>query len=383
MWMDSVVTRCGFLRPITASLLLFMIAGTAAGQSFDCHRAVSDVEHEICQHPSLGELDSQLASQLSDSLAAAVDQRQFLLETERQWIMDRDVRCTAANSNEQPKQLPCLEAAYRNRIQDLKDLTQIHRESAPVSSASTEKLFQSWQGDYGRNPVEFNLVVLPDEIDIFDGREACVRMRYRIVGRKDNLFFLEVSAPAQCISPGQRGKYLVLGTVEGLEHSLSFRDCSSARDLLKLFQNPSDGDVYCSQLGLGDTATEGDDSAAIAARLQGVEFIGGCDASPVKLTAQQVALFQALGFNRETEVLKILSHRVDVNFRFYGWTPLSVAAYEGNLSMVKALLKAGARFVHKNYKECGPETFDNLVIPSSGSMSATAIKDALLGAAPK
>jgi uncharacterized protein len=67
--------------------------------SFDCSQPRSPVEHAVCEDPALGDLDGQLAAAMKLALAQAGDNRQHLLESQRQWLRTRDETCAAESGD--------------------------------------------------------------------------------------------------------------------------------------------------------------------------------------------------------------------------------------------------------------------------------------------
>jgi uncharacterized protein len=99
------------LRAVAA--LMMMPLGFAAvpchGASFDCSRATSAIERQICVDPNLSRLDTELAAAFKEATTSASD-RGALGFDQRQWLRERN-RCRDAG---------CLNAAYRHRIEDLR-----------------------------------------------------------------------------------------------------------------------------------------------------------------------------------------------------------------------------------------------------------------------
>lgn len=92
---------------LSVYLSLFSVAGVAA--SFDCKKASTLVERQICADPTLSALDDQLAAAYQRALAAAKD-KQAILDQQRAWLSATRDDC----SNE-----ACLKAAYKSRLVQL------------------------------------------------------------------------------------------------------------------------------------------------------------------------------------------------------------------------------------------------------------------------
>jgi uncharacterized protein len=366
------------LGVLTFALFLSCRLGNA--QSFDCAKATSPTERAICDDELLGERDVSLAGELKSALADAPDQNKFLLDSERRWLVKRDTLCLADGAGGDQAQRSCLESAYDSRLSELRALAAIRRETT-ASAPEAERILGVWDGTFGPNsdlPIE--LIVQQDQL--YWG--TCTRMQYRVVGKKDNRFYLEVSAPSYCMGAGAKGLYFELSVLSvGNSRGLGFRDCQSAEALLRLVRNPSDGGVACSSFILDESQ---EDAGTRAARLDSLDREGGCEGHRTFLTASQVALKRALGFNQEAKVKQILAHPVGVNFASAdGWTPLGIAVEQQNLNMVKALLAAGARrrIGGTLAAKCGAGFDDDVLglIPSSpyDPPGTRAIRKALLG----
>lgn len=99
-------------RRAVAALMITSLgfaAATCHGAGFDCSRATSAIERQICTDPDLSRLDTDLTAAYKQATTSASD-RGALGYDQRQWLRERN-RCREAG---------CLKAAYRNRIQDLR-----------------------------------------------------------------------------------------------------------------------------------------------------------------------------------------------------------------------------------------------------------------------
>ncbi len=92
------------------ALAILIAAPPANAQSFDCAKASTAVEMEICNDPALGALDSALGDLYAALLPALGEESQpNLRQSQRDWLAQRDT-CQDA---------PCLSAAYVERLQAL------------------------------------------------------------------------------------------------------------------------------------------------------------------------------------------------------------------------------------------------------------------------
>ncbi|OQX11307.1 MAG: hypothetical protein BWK76_19345 [Desulfobulbaceae bacterium A2] len=95
------MTRC------IAALVLFA-AVTVHAAGFDCSKAVTDMERQICADPMLAAMDELLAQVYAQALEASPDRKE-LVKGQKAWLAIRNsCRDTA-----------CLQAAYETRISDL------------------------------------------------------------------------------------------------------------------------------------------------------------------------------------------------------------------------------------------------------------------------
>jgi uncharacterized protein len=91
--------------------LSLAIAASANAASFDCQKASTFVEKEICSTEILRRLDDAMEKNYKGSLATDIgeDGWRKLKSTQRQWLKERN-RCKSA---------ACIEKTYRARIDDL------------------------------------------------------------------------------------------------------------------------------------------------------------------------------------------------------------------------------------------------------------------------
>ena len=110
-------------RLLARSMVLFVLAmaGVATyAQSFDCHKAFTAVEHQICDDKALRELDVTLADEVKRIVSASPASRATLLAEERRWISQRDRQCTAPPQPSAATLTACLVAAYKTRIAEMR-----------------------------------------------------------------------------------------------------------------------------------------------------------------------------------------------------------------------------------------------------------------------
>lgn len=252
----STNSRPPIVRLLLALIvLLTMRVGCAHAQSFDCRRASTNVEQSICNDVALASLDNEVSNQLHYLLAFSLSQRAFFLKNERNWLADRNRRCETIVRGAFASRDACLKLVYDRRIDELKNLIQIIREVMPPDRAASEAILGGWTGFYGNSAIPFYLVVRRNSIDVDDrGRQpSCLRMDYDFLGQRNNReFFLAVNPPRGCQHADDHvTKYFLIERFDngGLK-GVTFRDCITSKDLLKLVRNPNAGDAYCGELGL-------------------------------------------------------------------------------------------------------------------------------------
>ncbi len=95
------------------SLLMIFVALTMNAQSasFDCAKASTYVEKEICHNPYLSKLDEALATNYKYMLASNIGEgaAKDLKPTQKQWLGQRN-SCTTRG---------CIENAYLTRIDEI------------------------------------------------------------------------------------------------------------------------------------------------------------------------------------------------------------------------------------------------------------------------
>jgi len=97
------------ILPILFTLIIFSPLANAV--SFDCKKAASFVEHEICNDSLLGRLDDALSENYSYMLASDIGSgaKKDLKKTQKSWLSARNM-CT---NNK------CILDAYRKRIDEV------------------------------------------------------------------------------------------------------------------------------------------------------------------------------------------------------------------------------------------------------------------------
>lgn len=89
---------------------LVAFASTAQAVSYDCQKAKSFVEKEICKDPALSDLDDELGSLYQSAIdSSAAPAANALKKQQLQWLKQRDACQTNA----------CVKKAYQKRIKAL------------------------------------------------------------------------------------------------------------------------------------------------------------------------------------------------------------------------------------------------------------------------
>ena len=89
--------------------LALSLPGLACAAGFDCAKAASPVEKNICNDPGLSSQDEALSDAYKKALAEAPDQAP-LRTRQRQWMTERNACADVA----------CLRALYAKRLGELK-----------------------------------------------------------------------------------------------------------------------------------------------------------------------------------------------------------------------------------------------------------------------
>src|SRR5436190_4809443 len=98
-------------RAILAFVLLLAFAREGLAASFDCNKAGTPTEKQICADPVLSRLDEQLDDAYRTAQHRA-ESRPTLRDAQRQWLATRRDTC---------KDSACLRKAYLDRIDALLD----------------------------------------------------------------------------------------------------------------------------------------------------------------------------------------------------------------------------------------------------------------------
>lgn len=93
------------MRAVLAAAVLSAATVGAHAASFDCSRASSTVEHQVCEDPTLSAADESM----SESFRALREKDPVLVADQSEWLAERD-RCSTVE---------CLSAAYLARIDQL------------------------------------------------------------------------------------------------------------------------------------------------------------------------------------------------------------------------------------------------------------------------
>lgn len=99
------------MKTFSAALGLLLWSWNVNAVSFDCNKASTLVEKEICSDTSLGKLDDALAQNYKHMLAANIGDgaRKDLRATQKEWL---SVRNKCANT-------ACVVDAYRKRVDEV------------------------------------------------------------------------------------------------------------------------------------------------------------------------------------------------------------------------------------------------------------------------
>lgn len=111
----------------------------AAGPSFDCRRAATAVEREICRKPQLADLDRQIAALYAQALGLLPAEDADQLRTDqRLWLKVRD-DCrfqTPANPHVTTDVEGCLSSAMSTRVWELQKVIAEKKFSRPCHPQS-------------------------------------------------------------------------------------------------------------------------------------------------------------------------------------------------------------------------------------------------------
>ena len=130
--LTSVLLTIGCLIPVLVD-----------GQSFDCRKAATSVEHAICKDDGLKELDIKLARELKYAEAAQPEHRKDLISEQRRWLIMRNKQCLGAEPEFSGQTSDCLANLYGTRISELSAAS---RDGAvKASTAICRKLFDRYK----------------------------------------------------------------------------------------------------------------------------------------------------------------------------------------------------------------------------------------------
>jgi uncharacterized protein YecT (DUF1311 family) len=141
---DGAATFCSYsARMKRASLFVFLVlfAGAAAGASFDCAKAGTHVEKQVCADPGLSRLDEALGNEYR----AAIARGDTSLKSEQQaWLKQVRNACHTAE---------CLRQAYEARIDQLRGVAGFPDLAGAVIGSCT-----ALAGRAGANPTDCRVV---------------------------------------------------------------------------------------------------------------------------------------------------------------------------------------------------------------------------------
>jgi uncharacterized protein/ankyrin repeat protein len=331
----------------------FVLLGTTHAVSFDCSKATTKIEKIICGDNELSKLDDQLNSTYKTSLQEESD-ADVIRHDQKEWMKARNT-C---------QDVTCIKLAYEKRISDLTLIS--NSQNAAIDRASP--LIGVWSISQPSYFDDIKLVIQRKWIDY--GR--CARMNYLVVYQKDDLFLLKVQAPRSCLHVGQEAMFLAL-TVSG--DRMVYRSCESNSTFEKLKENSKDVLNYCSPQGVHRDSSE---PSVVDRQSLEAEHKGGCK-KKILLSDDQAELYRAIDFNKTDSALKLIESGMNVQF-FGPWesSPLGLALAQGNLSVIRALLKAGADAQHTYCDNTSP--FALIATTPSGKRDQLLITQALLDA---
>ena len=331
----------------------FVLLGTTHAVSFDCSKATTKIEKIICGDNELSKLDDQLSSAYKISLQEESD-ADAIRHDQKEWMKARNA-C---------QDVACIKRVYEKRISDLTLISN----SQNVALDKTSPLIGVWSISQPGNFDDISLVIQPKWIDY----GGCARMNYLVVYQKDDLFLLDVQAPRSCLHVGQEEMFLEL-TVSG--DRMVFRNCESNLTVEKLKENSKDGLKYCSTQGAHRDSSE---PSIVDRQSLEAEHKGGCK-KKILLSDDQAELYRAINFNKTDSALKLIESGINVQF-FGPWksSPLGLALAQGNLTVIRALLKSGADAQHTYCDNTSP--FALITTTPSGKRDQLLITQALLDA---
>jgi uncharacterized protein len=99
-------------------LLLPLLGSVAQAASFDCAKAASKVEKQICETPGLSRLDDELTTVFAGAVALA-DDKQRLMHEQRRWLLGRNGKCESRSGPNLLAEEGCIARSYEERIKQL------------------------------------------------------------------------------------------------------------------------------------------------------------------------------------------------------------------------------------------------------------------------
>ena len=131
-------------RAIIAIVVTFLATEINAA-SFDCKKAKSELEHTICDHPKLSQLDTELGTIYQNLLQKLVKSEvERLRQRQRRWLESRQNNCDVKNPD-------CLVTLYQQRVTTLE-----FRSSANYATSPAGKV----DGKYITDNIELEVEVL-------------------------------------------------------------------------------------------------------------------------------------------------------------------------------------------------------------------------------
>jgi uncharacterized protein len=107
------------MRVAILLVLGLVVPQMAQAASFDCRRAVTSIEHAICERQDLSELDSRLGDAFRKALSLQADRRP-LLKDQKAWLSNRNAACGALGAGSLES---CLLERFKDRIATLSSMT--------------------------------------------------------------------------------------------------------------------------------------------------------------------------------------------------------------------------------------------------------------------
>lgn len=147
--------------------MMIAVAPVAGAAGFDCNKASSRIERQICSDPLLGRLDEALARAYATArrVATAPAMAEALRSTQRQWPALRD-RCSDT---------ACVRAAYLRRLAELRAA------GDPLCARLADAVPGAWRLETGAGP--FEVVELATD----GGLASWLHQRPEIVGAQWHL----------------------------------------------------------------------------------------------------------------------------------------------------------------------------------------------------